>query len=102
MYYDLIESGKRIKNLREKRGLTQEALADMIGMSQKTITAIEKGKRGASVDTLTSIAEIFDTSLDYIVAGWITGEAVSKVLQDLDEEKQHIALKILKGILENL
>ncbi len=102
MYYDLIESGKRIKGLREKKGLTQEAMAELIGMSQKTITAIEKGKRGASIDTLTSISEILDTSLDYIVSGWITYEAISKVLQDLDEEKQNIALKILKGILENL
>lgn len=37
--YDLVESGKRIRKLREKKGMTQEQLADMVGVSYKTINA---------------------------------------------------------------
>jgi len=102
MYYNLTESGKRIRNLREKKQLTQETMAEMIGVSQQTITFIENGKRGGSVDTLLAIAEVLESSLDYIVSGEVTGEAVSRLLMKLDIEKQNIALKILKGIIENL
>ena len=35
MYYDIKESGKRIKELRRKAGMTQEELASKINMSTK-------------------------------------------------------------------
>ena len=37
MYYDLVESGKRIKALRKEHGLTQEQLAEQLGVAANTI-----------------------------------------------------------------
>lgn len=34
MYYDLVESGKRIKALRKEHGLTQEQLAEQLGVGR--------------------------------------------------------------------
>ena len=102
MYYDLIESGKRIKALREVKGYTQECFADEIGMSQKTIASIENGKKGTTIDTLVAMAEVLDTSLDYIVTGKPDNHIIWNMLEGLEEEKQDLALKILKGILENI
>lgn len=34
MYYDLVESGKRIKALRKEHGLTQEQLAEQLGVAE--------------------------------------------------------------------
>ena len=48
MYYDLVESGKRIKALRKEHGLTQEQLAEQLGVAANTIARIETGNRGIS------------------------------------------------------
>ena len=42
MYYDLVESGKRIKALRKKHGLTQEQLAERTGVSKSIISCYER------------------------------------------------------------
>lgn len=44
MYYDIVESGKRIKEMRKKAGMTQEELADAIGMTREALARIETGK----------------------------------------------------------
>ena len=49
MYYDLVESGKRIKALRKEHGLTQEQLAEQLGVAANTIARIETGNRGISI-----------------------------------------------------
>ena len=48
MYYDLVESGKRIKALKKEHGLTQEQLAEQLGVAANTIARIETGNRGIS------------------------------------------------------
>ena len=69
MIYDIEASGMRIKKLREKQGMTQENLAEQINMSRKTISAIENGRKGTTIDTLVLLAEKLETSLDYLVLG---------------------------------
>ena len=69
MYYDLFESGKRIKALRKKHGLTQEKLAEQLGIAVNTVARIEIGNRGISVDLAIELAVRFDTTLDYIFLG---------------------------------
>ena len=69
MYYDLVESGKRIRKLRKQTGLTQEQLADLLGVALNTISRIEVGSRGISIDLAIELAVHFDTTLDYIFMG---------------------------------
>ncbi len=69
MYYNLVESGKRIKSLRKKHGLTQEELAEQLGVAVNTISRIEVGVRGISVDLAIELVVRFDTTLDYIFVG---------------------------------
>lgn len=69
MYYDLVESGKRIKELRKKHGLTQERLAEQLGIAVNTVARIEIGNRGISIDLAIELAVRFDTTLDYIFLG---------------------------------
>lgn len=45
MYYDIVESGKRIKEMKKKAGMTQEQLAEEIGISREVIARIETGKK---------------------------------------------------------
>ena len=69
MYYDLVESGKRIKALRKKNGLTQETLAEQLGIAVNTVARIEIGNRGISIDLAIELAVRFNTTLDYIFLG---------------------------------
>lgn len=69
MYYDLVESGKRIKALRKKHGLTQEKFAEQLGIAVNTVARIEIGNRGISIDLAIELAVRFDTTLDYIFLG---------------------------------
>ena len=104
MYYDIAESGKRIKAERRRRGFTQEMLAEKLNIPVNGLAKIENGKNGASVDTLVAISALFGISMDYLThgAGLSIEERVSVLLKGKNEKQTDLALKILKGILENI
>ena len=45
-----VEFGNCIKALREKKGITQEKLAEMVGLKQPHIARIEAGKHSCGID----------------------------------------------------
>jgi transcriptional regulator with XRE-family HTH domain len=55
--------GKRIKEERLKRGLTQSEVADLSGITDNFLSYIENGKKQASLDTLYKIANALEVSL---------------------------------------
>ncbi len=56
MYNDIkVLLGKKVKEIRTKRGLTQEELAEKIGISQKNLSKIECGKSFVTSETLNNI-----------------------------------------------
>lgn len=59
--------GKRIKIMREERGMSQEDLAILLGVSRPTITQIEKGKRKITAEELVKLSEIFDVSVEILL-----------------------------------
>jgi putative transcriptional regulator len=56
----------RIKVFRAMHDLTQEALANELGVTRQTILAIEKGKYDPSLDLAFKIARYFKVSIDEI------------------------------------
>jgi putative transcriptional regulator len=50
--------------LRKQRGLTQEELAEIIGISRQAINAIEKEKFDPSLPTAFKMAKLFKTSIE--------------------------------------
>jgi transcriptional regulator with XRE-family HTH domain len=58
---------RKLKELREQRRLNQEGLAMKLSVSQSTISAYEVGERTPDLETLISIANFFDVSIDYLV-----------------------------------
>ncbi|KAB4603745.1 helix-turn-helix domain-containing protein [Lawsonibacter faecis] len=62
-----IKVGERIKNAREKAGLTQEKFAELLSLSAKNISAIERGAVGISLTTLQKICETLSISSDRIL-----------------------------------
>lgn len=60
---DLIKLGNNIKHLRNKKELSQENIADMIGVSQACITRYEKGIICISTSNLYKLSKKFKVSL---------------------------------------
>lgn len=53
--------------LRKEKGLSQISLSLKLNVSQKMISAYENGKSEPSIATLMQMADIFNTSVDYII-----------------------------------
>lgn len=71
---DLVEIGKRIKQLRLKKQKTQEFFADLIYISPSYLALIENGKRTMTLDVLAQIAKVCDVSVDYLLFGEVSYE----------------------------
>ena len=56
-----------IVTLRKKKGLSQEALADRIGVSRQTVAKWESGESAPDVVHCDAMAELFDVTLDSLV-----------------------------------
>ncbi|MFM9328317.1 helix-turn-helix domain-containing protein [Paenibacillus mesotrionivorans] len=59
--------GDKIALLREKRGLTQEDLANKIGISRASLSHYEKNRREPDYTTMTKLADFFHVSVDYLL-----------------------------------
>lgn len=58
---------KRFKELREKRGWTQEDIAKRLKISRNTVAGYESKGKIPREDTLIAIANLFDTTTDYLL-----------------------------------
>ncbi len=61
--------GKKIRGLREKQRLSQEALADLCGLNRVHIGIIEQGKISLRLDTLDKVARNLKTTCAALLRG---------------------------------
>ena len=61
--------GTRLKNTRLSLDLSQEDLAEIVGISPSFIGAIERGEKSATIDTFDSLCSALDLSWDYLMRG---------------------------------
>lgn len=59
--------GERIKELRLEKKVTQKEIAEGIGINPVSVQRFEYGSMRPRLDTLISLADYFDVSLDYLV-----------------------------------
>lgn len=61
--------GLRIKKRRKELKLTQDELSEMIDVSVKHFSEVERGLTGLSIENLIKLSDILGVSLDYIIKG---------------------------------
>ncbi len=61
--------GIKLKQIREKNGLTQQQLADIAAVSRATIAGYETKGRQPDYSVLLRLSEIFNVSVDYLIGG---------------------------------
>ena len=84
---------EKLKEIRKNEGLSQEQLAEKIGVSRQAITKWETGKGLPDVENMVIIAEIFKTTLDELLRDSVarqkpeTSVYTSETIYDIDCEK---------------
>ena len=99
------EIGKRIKQKRKEKNLTQEKLSEIIDVSPSYISEIERGTSICSLATLTNISNTLNTSLDYLVFGVTTNnssQTFSEILKSIPEKNHKLFINLCENIANSL
>jgi len=103
---DRLALGAAIRAARIKKGLTQEQLAELLGISPTHEKHIESGHRLPSVEVLFSIAQVLDMSLDNVIfpeqeAGDERVKEISILLNQCGERELTVLLDVAGSLLRN-
>lgn len=99
---DYIDLGQKIRRQRTQLNWTQEALAERIGVSTSFVGHIERGTRKASLETLVSVANVLNVSLDYLLANSLQNTIIGPIPQSLSRKQRTALQEILSTIQDNL
>ena len=69
MKINYTELGKRIKQVREEREISQEKLAEIAGILIQKVSEIENGKTKMKLQEFMNIADALDTTIDVLLFG---------------------------------
>ena len=64
-----IHFGANLQRIRRSRGLTQEQVAEIIGMDRVSIGYIEQGKRAPKLSTLFALSQCYDIEMQDFFRG---------------------------------
>lgn len=104
-YYDKKAVGKRIKQLRKSKNMTPSKLSEFLDYtSERQIQRIESGETACSVDKLMEIAQILNTSVDFLLFGTEKSNYSSfiEILEGKSDSQRIYLEKILKVAAENM
>lgn len=97
--------GKRVRELRKMRKLTQERLAELAGVDISYLGNIERGTENPTVATLEKLADVLSTKAHQILnfEHALQGEKalrrrIGQILEKCDEKELQLILKIVSAI----
>lgn len=98
---DLTLLGNRIRVAREKKGITQEELADRVNISPSHISVIERGVKTARIDTVVRIANELDVSADYLLQDLVKRSRESQLLSSIMDLPETDRSRLLNAVKNN-
>ncbi len=75
----LQQVGRRLYERRKQLRMTQEELAERVGITAQTISTAELGKKAMRADTIIRVCAALDISADYLLFGHISSQEVSQL-----------------------
>lgn len=100
--------GRRIKETRKKKKLTQMQLAELAGMEPNNLSHIERGLSKGSVQSLVNIATSLGITLDSLLADSLPEERnfylgeISRELQSCSSQELRVVEATVKSLVESL
>lgn len=104
MAVDYTIIGERIKNARKEKNMTQEKLAEQIGVSIAFLSRIERGNSQVNIKRLSQICKILDLTEGEILNGSSNesssylNDEFSKLLSTCSSEQQKLIYEVAKVI----
>ena len=98
-----IETANRLYELRKKNGLSQEELADKLGISRQAVSKWERAEASPDTDNLILLAKLYGITLDELLNGYvdyINYYTIGKYLFDTYDRKYILKLLKDKNLLE--
>ena len=99
--------GKRIKIVRQRNGLTQDQLAEQLGLSTKYISGIERGVENPTMDILLRVAKMLRVEpYDLFLFGEseesekALRKGIEKMVREADREKLQLYFDVMRNILQ--
>ena len=97
--------GARIKEIRTKRGMTQDRLSEKMDINPKYLSSIERGKENPTLDTLIRLSESLEVELGEVFS-FVQAEDPSKrrslidsMLDEADGDQLKMIYKMLTAIV---
>ncbi len=110
---ELNDFGQRVRQLREKRGLTQEELAGAVGVTLGLVGRYERGEHLPTADKLLSLSRALHASADFLLRGEQNGADEKmpfksarlferfRVIDDLPKDAQKTVFRLLDAVIGN-
>jgi transcriptional regulator with XRE-family HTH domain len=90
--------GKRVKQIREEKGMTQGDVATKLNITRSYISRVEKGERAPSVPRLEKLATALDVSVEELFYNEPFDDKWNKVIEAF--EGKNIEPEEILGLLE--
>lgn len=102
---------EKIKELRKKKNLSQQELADIVGLHLTHMSRIENGHNEPSLEVLRKLMDIFEVSADFLLNDDLESYEVKikdkslaeriRLLDSLDEKNREALLQVIDNMLTN-
>ena len=100
---DYMDLGKRVRKQRQLIGLTQQELAERIGVSTSFVGHVERGTRKASLETLVALSNALGVGVDYLLAGSLQSSPDEENPSGaMDPNRRLVIREILSTLQEHL
>lgn len=91
----------RLRELRNKSGLTQNEIANKLGVSGQTILNWENGIYEPKINQLILLADLFGVSIDYLVERKPGINRIDDICKELDKISKEEFIEFIKNSLKN-
>lgn len=93
---------KKLRLLREANNLTQKQMANILSVTQKSISTYENGLTEPDISTMIKIADFFDVSLDYLLDRRTTKTETTKITIDISADELSALKRVITRLDEQL
>lgn len=92
----IMELGEKLQELRRKRGLTQEELAEILYVSRTAVSKWESGRGIPNIESLKAISKYFSVSIDEL----LSGEEILAAADEDFKQRENRSRDIVFGLLD--
>lgn len=97
--YTMKDTADRIRQLRQRQGLSQEQAACYLGVSNDSLSRVERGRQSCSVEQLASMGHLYGVSMDYLILG---GSSEPGMSQQRLEELIRYLMALREGLVSRM